>query len=604
MINVGLKAYVRYDNDGNIVASSLVVVYSKPKTGNWVEVPMYKDSFKKSYSTTKYLRAFIRYDNRMKIVTGSLLLSRTVPKIGNWVEIAAHIPCLMCTTTTTTFLPICEYATILTVGTFDILDIYGYSSDPSFGFIFPDYYDISHFIFVASSSRLQLSISTCYLSLMVYIDGALYIMNSDDGYIWKSEILIANPLPSVGESCDLRICVEGGCTTTTTEEPTTTTSTTTEEITTTTTTTVEILCFDTNYGYLYNWWAATDARNIAPSGWHVPSPVEFVTLMCYIDPTVCSNSEIRSTVAGGLLKETGTSHWFTPNTGATNTYGFNARGSGIRSGASGGYSLITYRIDLQSNQQQDVDFSYVGLDAVFNSANSYFSRPPGGIAEYKKSGLSIRLIKDSSTNTGTVTGNDGKTYSTIKIGNQVWMAENLAETKYRNGELISYHGITFADRYTNAEWAALTTEALCIYNENVTYIGEFVECPTTTTTTGEPEPTTTSTTGEPCDCNSIMLVQCLYSDFCGYIKGYIGQLYPDCESVYQLVYDSAIKRLTCSIISDNCCESLTIEINGDTYELLFIRHQHGMCSYELTGVEFSFTYPTSSIKICNEECIS
>ena len=33
------------------------------------------------------------------------------------------------------------------------------------------------------------------------------------------------------------------------------------------------------YGYLYNWYAATDARNIAPEGWHVPSKEEFQELL-------------------------------------------------------------------------------------------------------------------------------------------------------------------------------------------------------------------------------------------------------------------------------------------------------------------------------------
>lgn len=36
-----LKAYVRYDGTGRIVAGSLVLASSKPKNGDWVEIPAY-----------------------------------------------------------------------------------------------------------------------------------------------------------------------------------------------------------------------------------------------------------------------------------------------------------------------------------------------------------------------------------------------------------------------------------------------------------------------------------------------------------------------------------------------------------------------------------
>jgi hypothetical protein len=81
----------------------------------------------------------------------------------------------------------------------------------------------------------------------------------------------------------------------------------------------------------------------------------------------------------------------------------------------------------------------------------------------KKMGGYVRLIKDDST-LDTYTGNDGKTYNTVKIGNQVWMAENLAETKYRNGDLIP----TVTD---NSTWSSLTTGAKCAYNNDQSNVG-------------------------------------------------------------------------------------------------------------------------------------
>ena len=34
----------------------------------------------------------------------------------------------------------------------------------------------------------------------------------------------------------------------------------------------------TDYGRLYNWYAVDDARGLCPSGWHVPTDGEFMTL--------------------------------------------------------------------------------------------------------------------------------------------------------------------------------------------------------------------------------------------------------------------------------------------------------------------------------------
>jgi len=75
------------------------------------------------------------------------------------------------------------------------------------------------------------------------------------------------------------------------------------------------------YGRLYTWYAVTDNRNVCPAGWHVPSDAEWTTLITFL-------GGIR--VAGGKLKETGTTHWQSPNIGATNESGFTALPSGGR----------------------------------------------------------------------------------------------------------------------------------------------------------------------------------------------------------------------------------------------------------------------------------
>ena len=60
---------------------------------------------------------------------------------------------------------------------------------------------------------------------------------------------------------------------------------------------------------------------------------------------------------------------------------------------------------------------------------------------------------------GTVTDIDGNVYRTVKIGAQVWMAENLVVTRYRNGGAIP--NVT-----SNSEWTGLSTGAYSVYGND------------------------------------------------------------------------------------------------------------------------------------------
>lgn len=55
--------------------------------------------------------------------------------------------------------------------------------------------------------------------------------------------------------------------------------------------------------------------------------------------------------------------------------------------------------------------------------------------------------------------NDENEYKTVQIGNQIWTAENLRTTKYRNGDPI----VKVTDE---KEWCDLTRSAYCAYNNN------------------------------------------------------------------------------------------------------------------------------------------
>jgi uncharacterized protein (TIGR02145 family) len=85
------------------------------------------------------------------------------------------------------------------------------------------------------------------------------------------------------------------------------------------------------YGRLYNWYVigSTNPKNVCPTGWHVATDADWTALATYLG---------GESVAGGKLKETGTTHWATPNTGATNETGFTALPGGYRS-QSGSFGL-------------------------------------------------------------------------------------------------------------------------------------------------------------------------------------------------------------------------------------------------------------------------
>jgi len=78
--------------------------------------------------------------------------------------------------------------------------------------------------------------------------------------------------------------------------------------------------FKETYGALYNGYTI-NTWNICPAGWHVPEKQEWLTLRDFLGDSL---------TGGGKLKETGTSHWLSPNTGADNSSGFTALGGGIR----------------------------------------------------------------------------------------------------------------------------------------------------------------------------------------------------------------------------------------------------------------------------------
>ncbi|MBN1998490.1 fibrobacter succinogenes major paralogous domain-containing protein [candidate division KSB1 bacterium] len=142
------------------------------------------------------------------------------------------------------------------------------------------------------------------------------------------------------------------------------------------------------YGRLYNWYAVNDSRGLAPAGWHVPTDAEWKQLEMYLG---MSQSEAdatgwRGTDEGGKLKETGTGHWASPNTGATNESGFSALPGGYRFGG-GTFYGIGFAAYFWSASSGSDDRAWYRSLSCSNSAVYRFGYS-------RRGGFSVRVVRD------------------------------------------------------------------------------------------------------------------------------------------------------------------------------------------------------------------
>ena len=207
------------------------------------------------------------------------------------------------------------------------------------------------------------------------------------------------------------------------------------------------------FGYLYNWHALNKTtngnRNICPKGWHVPTDKDW---------TILSNFLGGESIAAIKMKEPNTSNWISSNNENANASLFSSLPSGC----------------LNPNNSYD----NIGLNSFFWSSTEYFSNFAWGrsldhikgifsrVDGVKEMGLSIRCVssktlkpeiinEDSITSIPTqieqsnfvspkeeiklgpnIKDIEGRSYKTVFIGNQHWMADNLNTSKYNDGTKI------------------------------------------------------------------------------------------------------------------------------------------------------------------------
>jgi uncharacterized protein (TIGR02145 family) len=297
------------------------------------------------------------------------------------------------------------------------------------------------------------------------------------------------------------------------------------------------------YGRLYTWFALNDSRRICPAGWHLPDETDCTALTDYLG---------GMSLSGGKLKETGYTHWQSPNTGATNETGFTGLPGGYRvnSGVFAGSGTDgLWWSSTEGNVNDAWAFgmgnsyadAYGGLDnkrsgasarcilgepglpaittAAISNVTSATATSGGNITSDGGSPVIARgvcwattanptILNSATTNgtgtgvfisnltgltagtlyyvrayatssagtaygnqivftslheTGTLSDNDGNTYSTVRIGTQWWMMENLKTTRLNDNTPIP--NIT-----DNTPWSTLSTPAYSWYdNDPSTY---------------------------------------------------------------------------------------------------------------------------------------
>jgi uncharacterized protein (TIGR02145 family) len=218
------------------------------------------------------------------------------------------------------------------------------------------------------------------------------------------------------------------------------------------------------YGFLYNWYAVGDARGlanpdggtglVAPNQWRAPSDTDWNTLTTFAGGSSVAGGKLKSNLDGNPPVYYG---WLY-NGGGTDDYNFNAVGGGLRL-TFGPFISIGSRGIFWSSTNPGSLAKAIGLNFSFSTEEIFATKSLGySVRLVREATASELLLTDGDTSDTSsldpYTGNDGTVYVTVKIGTQIWLAQNLRETLYNNTDAIFNASILPGGDSSNSTWEA------------------------------------------------------------------------------------------------------------------------------------------------------
>lgn len=145
------------------------------------------------------------------------------------------------------------------------------------------------------------------------------------------------------------------------------------------------------YGYLYNW---KTAKNVCPTGWHLPSDDEWLTLTTYFGDRELALSKAKSNAGYSSYKIANKLKskvlWEPSDTASTNETGFTALPGGHHS-VNSGFETVGYYGEWWSSTAYSGSW---GIDASWSISMYNSDSRIMRVANSKDMGLSVRCLKD------------------------------------------------------------------------------------------------------------------------------------------------------------------------------------------------------------------